>query len=197
MSCKYSIIPIILESTLNPGDTLKIRVFVTGYGEIKHNKLFINHHPTLISKENPGKMRTCIKLGTNEEGKQFALTGKKYIQFWDLEKEGAIVGHFVKGYFLPLPNTITDYGLPQIHGETIPQGLYPLEIDLNISKECPPGDYLLNFDFTYEDDEDIYQDKNVAKVHVKSWLERHKVCITIVTIGLAILGIIIGAIMSM
>jgi hypothetical protein len=180
MPSKYSIIPIVLEPILNPGDVCKIRIFFTGYGKIEKNKLFINYHPTLVSAENPGKVSSCIG-------------GKQSINECILDKLGAVVGQLDPTYFLPKPDTIREErNYPQIYGECIFDTRYPIEIDLNISKKCPAGDYLLNFVFTYGDEKDVFQDTNDISIHITSRFERHRwlsICLALVGIAVGILAL--------
>jgi len=175
MTSRYSILPIVLKSILNPGDECKIRIIISGYGEIKKNKFFVNYHPTLISPEKLGKIQTCIKTGVKKStGEKYPAMGKQGLDFRSLSISGAMMIGLAEGYFMTAAKDLPDFAYPQICSEVIWDNYYPIEVNLNISDKCPPGDYDLDFVLTYGNEHNILQDKNRVSIHVTSWLERYR-----------------------
>jgi len=192
MMPNYSIIPIVLKSTLNPGETCKIRVYITGYGTVKKHKLFVSYHPILVRIDNPGEIRFCIKIIKDKKsGKVIDYKiGKDYLHSFPLTEGGSGIAVLQSPCFQSIKNWEENpIAFPMINSEMRVDELFPVEIDINLPDKCPSGDYNLDFVLTYGDEHNIFQDKDRMSIHVTSWFERH---ILWTTIYLALASIALG-----
>lgn len=191
MKFVYTIIPNVRKSSINPGDTIEIEVYFSGYGKIEKNKFFVSHsHPNLILKENPGELEYCIKAAIDPKTNEIVqpVAGKKYLESWKLDAVGTYVV-LNKGYFEVKPNKESiEEGFPQIMPEGSYDKLPPVLIKLNTAKDGHQGDYNITLGLTYGDDQDVCQDRRDVKIHVNSRVERHKTPIGII----GVMGVIIG-----
>jgi len=44
MEPKYDLVPIIQNPIIDPGDTVKISLYITGWGDVDSQKFYTNHH---------------------------------------------------------------------------------------------------------------------------------------------------------
>jgi len=194
LSSAYTLIPRLITPSINSGDKIEIEIFISGYGNVEKNKLFISFSSSaLIDKENPGSIETCIKTITNTKTNEISpLAGKEHIQSHSCNEVGVII-RLAKGYFLDHPTLRPpppDDMLAPIMAEGKWDNLPPIFLTLNTSKKTPPGNYDVNLVLTYSEEEEIRIDNKKVQVHVKSPAEKHWKKVTIIAISLAILSLI-------
>jgi hypothetical protein len=164
--CKYSIVVNTLTPYVKPGDTIKIQLYVSGYGTPVKNKLSIFwSSPEVINKSDPGSYTYSIDAGG---------AGASYVKTLKLNKDG-MYANLSTSFFTdnPLAKIEANSGLPVVLGECIWDEYPPFQLLLNTSKKAPSGDYNVSFIFSYTDlQNNIFQDDKVAQFHVSSYWER-------------------------
>lgn len=295
---RYTLVPIVLDPSISPGDELRIDVFLSGKGLPKKNKLFITYNPELIDESNPGEVNVYIVNTMGIAGAQnnsnisnnnnipiagvvsesnfknsfsgpigVARTQQDAQQYYEALKSGdvdealsyldimepdevlppqteeiEIPGtsiRFQQGLFRPFEpehgqNEIlpvaSEYGLyvkeddetedrsleseeeqnqtegredqiqegeqanensiSELSRHLVGEKHAPIEIRINTSKDCRPGDYKIPLTFTYTDSFDVYQTAATPTVHIKSWYERHRARIALLGLLISIVGLI-------
>jgi hypothetical protein len=161
--------------SIDPGDKIEIEIFISGYGDVEKNKLFISFSSSaLIDEKNPGNIKTCIKTLINTKTNEISpLAGEDQVQSRPCDKVGVIIG-LSKGYFLDKPASPSppDTMFAPIMVESKWSGLSPIFLTLNTSKKTPPGNYDVNLVLTYSKEEEIRIDhkkkcKFILKVLLK------------------------------
>lgn len=195
MRSAYALIPRLRKPSIDPGDKVEIEIFMTGYGPVKQNKLFISYSsPKLIDVENPGVLEYCISTAKDTRtGKIISpVSGKKYLKSHLCDPVGLIVV-LTEGYFLDIPKqSPPSNAIPMIMPEHTWDGMPPLLLALNTSKKTPPGDYDIYLVLTYSARKQILTDQKKVTVHVKSAVERHWKKATILAIAITAFSILLA-----
>jgi hypothetical protein len=175
---------------INPGDSLGIEIFLSGYGVPKKNKLDVKFSsPYVVNIKNPGTLTAGISVLLN------ATTGEIIRPITDLPKTYKLdeVGADVTlnyGFFLSMPDTkFNSNEVDQIVSETEWNGSAPILLTINTSNDAPSGDYDVIFTFTYGDEQLLSQDQKVAHFRITSWWERNEWWITIIGVILAFIAV--------
>ena len=192
----YALDLICLTPKIKPGDPIEVEIFVVGRGSLTHNKMIINYPISLIDEDNPGFIEYCIGVGRGPSGNIRPITGEPFLEI--AEKKGLETSPELSAYgtyylmgegnFLENPgdSSLPENAIPRLLAEMRHDGLSPMYMKLNSSKETPSGDYEINFNFTYIDDDKIYLDQKAVKIHISSWSERHLTITTLVGLLLAL-----------
>jgi len=193
LKAAYSLIPRVIKPNINPGETIEVEIFISGYGEIKRNKLQIYYSSKLINTDNPGFLESCIKVAKNKTGKTVQpVSGRKYVDKYECNPVGVCVilneGNFMR---IPYENNL-NFGLPRIMAESKWDNISPIRLRLNTSPKAPSGNYDVSMILTYSDGSEIQKDEKNVKIHVKNWWERNLKTVTITgSIIIPVLAIIL------
>lgn len=190
MEPSYRIVPLLTRSSIKPGETIEIKMFISGSGPIERNKLHLTHGYThLLDSDNPGYWVHSLAATEQKDGElepklvppghdlkrrklddTGSYTHLNPIHFHDTEElekveaEGDIEG--VDG----LPGIFAERAVVNEDGESEP----PLKIEYITRKDAKPGDYDINLVFTYEGSDKTFQDEKTVTVHVEGWVERNR-----------------------
>jgi len=172
----YSLVAIQETSTIDPGDPIKISLYITGTGEITQNQLFVGHeHPDLVGA-NKGRLETCLVV---DDG---VITGEK------AEAHGAPVVKDLSGAggHVSLQNELfqqmdpsefeDDVDIPHFsvpYTGTRHNEIPPLQYVLETDDDADPGEYELPIVLFYEvDGEERYRERETVSVHVNTTREQ-------------------------
>lgn len=172
----YSLVPIQETSTIDPGDPIKISLYITGTGTITQNQLFVGHeHPDLVGA-NKGRLETCLVVddgvvtGDNAEDH-----GAPIVK--DLSEAGGHVSLQTELFEQMAPgefdsNTdVPHFSVP--YTGTRHNGIPPLRYVLETDEDATPGEYDLPIVFLYElDGDEQFRERETVSVHVNTTRER-------------------------
>lgn len=210
----FSLIPRIRDPKINPGETVEIDIFLTGYGPIpKFNKLYVsNSSPQLFQPDENNKIgyiQTCILSYQDDKG---ILTGvitgnavnknprtgldEPAIQKHEVDPTGTTMrlgpSFFdnMNLYFETLGQKPPDT-MVNIMGEGTYDGFPPIYTSLNTSRKAPPGDHSVTFSLFYEAEDNVIQmDQKNVEVHVKNWIEINQKKIQKLAVGIGIFALL-------
>lgn len=182
---------------VDPGETMEIEVFLSGYGMPEKNKLFIQWSaPVVINQNRPGELVTSIKCATDPAtGNMWPIVGEKGLHSTKLDPVG-LVGSLNRGYFLVAHSEYDEFGLGPVISEYAPDPLRapPLLLRLNIDQDAPSGDYEVAFIFTYSKERELMQDYKAVPFHVTSRWERNQEYVYLGAIIIAFITLVITGI---
>jgi hypothetical protein len=176
----YSLVIRNLTPTINPGNTLEIEVFFSGYGIPSKNKLYVSWSSAkVIDRDTPGTIEVAGlgPVGIDPNGNITVLPSDIFS-------------------ISPIIKAPPDYGIPLIRSETSLSGKYPILLKLNTSKTAPSGNYDITFVFTYGDDQNMYQDYKTTQFHISNFWERKQLWFQITAVLIALASLLTGAIFS-
>lgn len=214
MSSIYSIVPRIRTPRVNPGETVEVEIFLTGYGEIPKLRTFkISHSSPYLykrdSKSKIGVLEWCIKVAENEKGDIIGVwTGDSEA---DIRARGKVThiraheehpvdpfGVIVElnpGYFLSHKEVARLEGEPvdehdrRILSEMTHDEIPPMLLKLNTLENARSGDHDIFLTLIYHDGAELKMDQKVVRFHVNSWIERHAKTLQWVVVVLGLLAL--------
>lgn len=199
LQCVYSLILRNRTPIVNPGETVNIEVYLSGYGIPEKNKLDIKwSSPYVVHDKNPGTVTYCIKLATDKTtGKSQPVTGNQFLESLNLESVG-IDAILNQGFFFNNPTVaeVDKSGFCPVVSENQWDKNPPLLLSLNTARNALSGDYDITFTFTYGSEQNIHQDYKLTQFHITSRWERNQAWITISATIVAFLALIATAIGS-
>lgn len=153
------------KNSVNPGDSLKSVIYISGIGPIKKNKIRVFIPPFLLNPEDPGLLTTNIHCRYQNN-----TPIPWYREDSNPIYEGVV--SLTECNFLIEKEPPTDFAAPLLLSEWEKAPMY---INLNISEDAKPGDYEIQLIFTYSADEiNWYQDRGGVKIHVNSPVEQYR-----------------------
>lgn len=173
---------------IQPGDTLRLQQFVTGYGDIRYAKLVFYPPPEIFNSE-----RSFVINGFRDEGGKLAWGGKKqpvhskgFTSFLagvgsDKHHAGWHVHTMFFDVHAPEPGM-----QPQIATETS-QEYAPFDYQLVTNQDILPGKYSLEFHLTYFNGAAWKTSSKKVDFSVQNWYERNEGFVK--TIGLFLAGV--------
>ncbi|MDX5990280.1 hypothetical protein E6P09_17240 (plasmid) [Haloferax mediterranei ATCC 33500] len=193
MKPSYQIVPVIQTPEIDPGGPVKISIFISGFGDVDKNKLYVNHyHEEIIDEENPGTLRYCIHDAHDKESGEYSqpASGEDYLCTHQLDAVSVYL-NLAKSYFVgDSRNLHSERALPHSVAEQTHDQLAPLEYELNTKDDARPGNYDITFSLSYTYEDMAMQDTQTVVVHVNNWKEAHQTKLEIVGTILA-LGILL------
>lgn len=199
MEPEYTVIPVVQTSHADPGETIRIFVYISGWGDVEQKKLNVIHdHPEIVLEESPGELRAAIQDGRDKMTGEYIepATGENYLQTHDMDETGAYIGlgdSFFKG---DSRHNYTDWIIPFLLAEEKHDNYPPVEYRLNTREDATPGDYNITFCLTYSKGEEVDQSSKEVTVHVNSWPQQHRTALAIIgALGtfVAIGGLLVSA----
>lgn len=179
---QYTLVPIVQTPKIDPGDTIKIDIYLLGAGEIDDNRLDVVYEfDNLINPKDRGEAESAVAIDidgnikTGEDPIQDDLIKTNY----ELPTTGRRFS-FSERLINNNPNSETDFP-PSKLGQSH-DGNAPLRLNIQTDGNADPGDYALPLIFTYKAGDEIRQTQHHANIYVKSWVERHKIESTIAVI---------------
>jgi len=187
----------VLNPEIDPGETLEIEGYVTGYGQIQASKLFILPPPAFLEADGSTFQHS---LGFNREGKEGeppikfgavtsqADTEAGVLTFLGIQhKSWSESSYFVDidvfqsehAAVLPSATIITEMRLVQA----------PLVYRFKTRDGVAPGQHHLQFVLTYFDGQRWRASRQSPSVKVSSWLERNQTWLTVVGTILTLAGL--------
>lgn len=161
---------------IKPGEQLKFKHFFSGYGEIKTAKIRILSLSKIFDAN-----RSIIRHGFKFLDNGAPIFGTKEDKFSGdhmLAFLGIQAPHWDEStQFIDIPYLKNEDGQipPFILTECIPNSSHaPIEYELTINKNCKPGDYYIDFAFTYFNGNKWCTDTKRVNFHVQNILERHQ-----------------------
>lgn len=233
MPASYNVIPVLQTPTVNPGETVKIEIYISGAGNTWRKRLHILHPYPDLFQENVGTISPGIAQIPAEEadddmtvhredGDQAATEGDSgYIarpykdapEEYRIDHEMGVVATAIAipdWLFQPVPEGLirgNEHGAGEGPAPHFPVKLSegkwgetaPWVMELNISEDAEPGDYELDFIFTYET-EIIISSRRSVQIHVNDWIEKRQPNLKRVVVTIALLSLLsqaIGPILSL
>jgi len=194
VKASYELISIAQKSHIDPGDVAQIKLYITGYGSIKRNKLHVLYSvPEFLSTSDPGRIHLPIAGWYDNSDEMVAITSGQVIGKKELGETGTMI-HLPPSYFFEPPRQRRGEALPDIAAEGSHEGMAPIDVQINSDENTPPGDYGFTFTFSYEDDDgEVKQSQQTTTIHVNSWVERNRATLRVIALLSAILGAVISA----
>jgi hypothetical protein len=168
---------------VNPGEKLRLDVYITGYGEIGPAKLVF--YPSLgVFETRESRMRTQLdvkegvmtwghqRVSVDEIGVQLALNGGLQNSRWDKPSM------FFDISSADPPQIITEMWLRHA----------PIEFDLKVRSNAKPGAYSLQLHMTYFDGESWQAVSEQVGFTVRNVLQRHEMLIAAIALAAAMVG---------
>lgn len=166
---RYTIIPVARRTHINPGDELIIDLYITGYGLPKLNKLSISFSAQEVLSDS-GKSYLSIYHYDNYGNSGDFRTREEIIE------TSHTTVKLPTSFFVYNPeagNVYTSLMSEIIHSKDNEQ-IGPIHIHLNTNKNIPPGTHKIYTTFTYDINDQTYQDESSLNIHVNSWTERNR-----------------------
>ncbi len=174
---------------IDPGETLEIEQYFSGYGIIGNSK--VNFY-TSDDIYDPKKSTVYHSLGDdNERGLAFGVAKSGFTKLgMSLDLSSGIMqpGWKRKTYFFDIGNTLA----PQISTEMQLGDSPPILYKLKTRKNIKPGNYSLEFNFTYFNGERWDCDKKNIEFKVRNFLERRSTLIGVLAL-IASIAVIISS----
>lgn len=219
MTCIYSIVPRVRTPSINPGNSIEIEIFLTGYGDdAKDNKFQISYSsPKLLEIDDKGKVgfvECCIKVALNNKGKIVGvLTGnakwkdpqtsktEKAIHLHPLDKIGTTItlnqGYFMKNKeAIRLSGKKVDEKDARILSEMTHDGHPPILLKFNTLSNAVSGDHNIVLTLFYTDGSEVKMDQKVITIHVNNWIEKHQKTLQWIAIILGLSALSAGIIQA-
>jgi len=167
----YVVNPIIGKTNVNPNESIEIRIYIAGEGDISNNRLLIYSDKSVLFSD---------ELFKNKAGYLFKTFDDKLFNEKIERAEGFKLSQAETG--------ITEENPLEESSGSKAYIAHPIYTINTISKA--PGDHELRFVFIYSGDGNQYFiDEKEIKFHIKSWFERHETGINIIIIFIAALGL--------
>lgn len=190
MKASYAISLLVRNPIIKPGDSFEIEAYLIGFGEPIDNKLQIYiSKKGFIDQSNPG----YLEVSGQKEGDLFKFGDKYKIQH-KFETDAVTIGlsnacfKTIDEYQKRKDNTPKGH-IPMVISEAKVDNTPPILLHLKTTRTVQPGNYPVNFFFTYSSNSQDYQISEKGEViHVTSWAERHVSASTIITILTGILS---------
>jgi hypothetical protein len=194
----YSIQAHVRRAEINPGDTVEIEIYLSGYGIPLKNKLtMVWSSPYVIDENDPGKVTTMIKnYDINSEILTLGLTDIPLKRAGNISGETGEGLALSLGYFahpVELPPGNPQYGFKSVMGEWNWNGNPPILVSLNTRRDTPGGGYQVALTFTYGNETNLKQDFKIVEFHVKSSWERWEPRLVVAGAVIAFIALIITA----
>jgi hypothetical protein len=203
---KYELIDHIFESSVDPGDTVKIDLYITGYGNITSSKLYFSPPPVLIFEEGKDSIVTSglksnkiakgdMVLAPNSHQPTPAL-GDGVVISWGRESVpitrfgftlglgGVKLGDWSEGtaYFDADNGRISIGSTPSISTEAFMEGWPPIRLVLKLKKDVRPGIYTMGFVFTYFNGTAWQNSSLRTSITIRNAFQRHEKAVTVIGI---------------
>lgn len=195
--CAYSLILRNTSPIIDPGRTLRVEVYLSGYGTPEKNKLSMNWSiPDVIDDKDPGSVVHCVKATVDTAtGKPKPLAGQVYTESRTIGKNGMEVV-LNEGHFLDVPNLegLPKHGFSPVIAESGSGTSPPLLLSLKTAEHAPSGDYDVTFVLTYSSGQSIHQDCKSTQFHVTSWWDRNQAWIALCATLAALAALILTAV---
>ena len=193
----YSLVSRISRANVDPGDTLNVELYFTGYGFIEGEKLLVYPSPGILEASKSKITANCKQIGNS-----ITFGG----QSWPLTEEGGswievnTAGVKAKGWNRPsmffdvIPEThfiCTEAAFPW----TPPKGQFhgPVTLILKTKDKAKPGQYDVRFALTYYNGESWVTCPETAQFSVTTWYQRWETCChiaAVVAAGIALLAFV-------
>lgn len=187
----YEMILVPDQITTNPGETIKVDIFISGLGYIQNNKIHVFTPENLLNPENPGLISVNIACVTNNTTN---ITQAGFIEWTAplLDPKFSIAPCNFMSIDSNLDPNVKLYRAPPIMSEERYEGQHqgykgkpPIYLMMNIADNATPGDRGVNLVFTYTDGIKWYQDKEKITIHVNNPLEENRQILLIILAILA------------
>lgn len=184
---KYELVPRIYNSVVDPGTTVFMEIYITGYGRIDASKLAF-YPPVAVLNETTSKVSYGFKFDPEKDdatwgGLEASINSSGFVlplggmlsKKWDGATSFFDVLH-TEGYTLPQIMTEIPHGVTD--SPTAPTSFKaPFSLELNIKKDTKPGTYYTSTIFTYFNGS-TWQTSNVqSSFTVRNFFQRHETAI--------------------
>lgn len=182
----YTIVMISDKNNINPGEPINYEIYISGMGHIDNNKINIFFRPELLDEKNPGIFGSTISC-VNINGTISPIENVTINKI--TPKSSFILIQLQKCVFM-YETTNNDFHIPKMKIEEPNQNyVSPIFLNLNISKNAPPGDHVLDIIFTYGDGLNFYQNEKQILLHINNPIERYRhIVIILITIIVFLFG---------
>lgn len=183
----YSIIPVLKESEITPGDELKIGFYFSGYGEIEINKLHITFSYPGLFQSPEGllfHMKTAQLEGADPNEMQEAMDESDYIHPLD---DTGVTLHVPDEFFAEELEEDGSFA-GRMHGEVAVGNVPPYVIHLYTSENAKPGNYDIISTFTYSNGESVEKSTVEKQFRIQNRRERIEPAPQIAGIIAAVIG---------
>ena len=179
-------------SVIDPGDTVEVEIFFSGYGQITSSKLVFYTSPNLIDTDSG---MSYILTGLDEEEDRKATWGHQRIPIdptgtaLDMSDSGLALRNWCKAtsYFdvcqTPLPTIATEQKL---------RGYAPVHLFLKTKKSARPGMHSLQFLYTYYDGRQWRSYSETIQYTLRSFYQRHEMKVWLLGAIAALLATVIA-----
>lgn len=178
----YTIVPVPATIITDPGKTVNVDIYISGFGNIKNNKIRVFFPDDLLNPEDPGVIGTTIRCVSYDNK-------TKIPSFFDINVTlSDIVINLQECNFMH-STTYEEFQTPLIMSERKIFEKPPIYLSMNIAKNATPGDREVEIVFTYTDGIKWYQDKEKITIHVNNQVEENRQTLFIL---LALIGILLS-----
>lgn len=161
-------------TVVDPGETVTLEVYVSGYGEIQASKLVFYPSPAIVDE------RSSFRYGLGvKDGESVACFG---FQQSPLNSNGNTIdfsgGRLFSGEERPTMyfDDASTGELPQISTEkkTLPTDCAPVQVELVTRPDARPGMYSIQFLFTYFNGSEWANSSETVQFSVRSFYQRYE-----------------------
>lgn len=189
----YGLVVRLSTTVVDPGETVTLEVYVSGYGEIQGSKLVFYPSAAIVDERSSYR----FGLGT-PDGESVACFG---VQHSPLSAIGNTIdfcgGRLFSGSEQPAMyfDVQSNVQLPQISTETksLPTDCAPVQVELVTRPKARPGMYSIQFLFTYFNGSEWANSSETVQFSVRSFYQRHEGTIWIVGAAATVIAIVLGA----
>jgi len=187
----YELVIRLQNPIVDPGDILKLEVFITGYGLIRKEKLVFYPSVDLFDNE---KSKIRFGIGRKKDKPNLFIFGTQERKLKDvgitIGGMGGIKKENWKEYTIFF-DIVDSKEVPQISTET-KQECAPVELDLKVSHSARAGIYYLSFNFSYFNGEQWKGSSKEVAFTIRNVLQRNETLAAFLAIFAATATICVG-----
>jgi len=164
----YGLVARTSSDIMDPGETLVIELYISGYGSIESSKLIFYPSPGVVDSDD------------KDSYVLFGIHGKKGLGVWgaqrhQLHPDGNAIG-FTGGAYKSewkSPSIFFDINETQISTEKKLGGFAPIHINLKTKRKARAGTHSIQFLFTYFDGSNWQTSSNTVQFTIRNFFQRY------------------------
>lgn len=175
----YEVLPVLRTPHVDPGDSVEIDIYFSGYGTANRGKLYIAHQqPYALDEEETGTVISSVGGVIEDNEYRSLVTGEPAFE----EGVASKINVNASGTYIGLTEVLfsddiggrieTETLLPQVIGEGTYDEIAPIQLILNTSDDAPPGDYSIDMVLTYGTKDSLKQSVGEVPIHVNNRREQ-------------------------
>ena len=192
---RYGLVIRLSYDVIDPGDSIEIEVFFSGYGEIVSSKAVFYPSPGIVDND-PEKSYAVYGMGTNEQG--LSVWGSERVPLLSEGNSFFFCGGLQANNW-PCPTIYFDDRKapgppdpPQVSTEVKLAGCAPLHVYLTTPRKVRPGSHSLHFLYTYFTGVTWESSSETVHFTIRNFYQRNEGRVWFLGAVAAFLGIVIA-----